>query len=204
MNGIEREAGRMGRLVEDLLTLAKLDEGQILGAAPVELVGLAMEASDTARLVGPGWPVSFIADDAVEVLGDAGALRRVLDNLLSNVRAHTPAGTATTITVGRTGGKAFVDVADNGPGITEEQAHLVFERFVRLDPSRSRETGGAGLGLAIVASIVDAHGGSVVASPRAGGGAAFRVILPALVGQDSDEPCPGSHPGATARRRQGH
>jgi two-component system OmpR family sensor kinase len=179
MNGIEREAGRMGRLVEDLLTLAKLDEGQLLGAAPVELVGLAVEASEMARIVGPDWPVSFIADDAVEVLGDAAALRRVLDNLLSNVRAHTPAGTTTTITVGRTGGEAFVDVADNGPGITEEQARIVFERFVRLDPSRSRETGGAGLGLAIVASILDAHGGSVVASPRPGGGAVFRVILPA-------------------------
>lgn len=180
MSGIERESARMGRLVEDLLTLAKLDEGLLPEAEPVELVGLAVEATETARMVGPAWPVGFVANDAVEVLGDASALRRVLDNLLSNVRAHTPEGTGTTVTVGRVGGEAFIEVADNGPGITEEQARLVFERFVRLDPSRSRETGGAGLGLAIVASIVDAHGGHVVASPRAGGGAVFRVTLPAL------------------------
>lgn len=180
MSGIEREAARMARLVEDLLTLARLDEKDITQTGPVELVGLVVEASETAKTVGPAWPVTVAAEDAVEVMGDPGALRRVVDNLLSNVRAHTPEGTATTVVIGRAGPDAFVEVADNGPGLSEDEAQVVFERFVRLDPSRSRETGGAGLGLAIVASIVKAHGGRVVASARAGGGAVFRVTLPAL------------------------
>jgi two-component system, OmpR family, sensor kinase len=182
MDGIERESARMANLVEDLLTLARLDERHGLGADPVELVGLVMEASETAMLVGPRWPLDFVADDAVEVAGDRSALRRVVDNLLSNVRAHTPPGTRTTVTVGRAraGADAFIEVADNGPGISEEQAGHIFERFFRLDPSRSRQSGGAGLGLAIVVSIVDLHGGRVSAGPRAGGGAVFRVTLPAL------------------------
>jgi two-component system OmpR family sensor kinase len=205
MSGIERESARMARLVEDLLALARLDERNLVEAEPVELVGLVVDASGTAIMVGPGWPVNIVADDAVEVLGDAGALRRVVDNLLSNVRAHTPEGTATTVTVGRTGGEAFIEIADNGPGITEEQARLVFERFVRLDPSRSRQTGGAGLGLAIVASIVDAHGGHVAAAPRAGGGAVFRVTIPALeFDPEVQVPSPApAVPTATAQRRRG-
>jgi two-component system OmpR family sensor kinase len=84
------------------------------------------------------------------------------------------------VTVGRSGEEAFVEVADEGPGISEQQAAVVFERFFRADPSRSRETGGAGLGLAIVATIVRVHGGHVTAEPRPGGGALFKVVLPAL------------------------
>jgi two-component system OmpR family sensor kinase len=178
MNGIERESARMANLVEDLLTLARLDEGQVLSAEAVELVGLVMEASDTAMLVGPAWPLTFVAADAVEVSGDRNALRRVIDNLLSNVRAHTPEGTLTTVTVGRTGTEAFIEVSDDGPGITVEQAGHVFERFFRLDASRSRQSGGAGLGLAIVASIVERHGGRVTAGPGTLGGALFRVSFP--------------------------
>jgi two-component system OmpR family sensor kinase len=180
MDGIERESARMANLVEDLLTLARLDERQPLGAEPVELVGLVMEASETAMLVGPSWPLTFVAGDPVEVLGDPSALRRVVDNLLSNVRAHTPKGTLTTVTVGRTGAEAFIEVSDDGPGISAEQAGHVFERFFRLDPSRSRQSGGAGLGLAIVASIVERHGGRVTAGPGPLGGALFRVTLPLL------------------------
>jgi two-component system OmpR family sensor kinase len=178
MDGIERESARMANLVEDLLTLARLDEGQVLGAEPVELVGLVMEASETAMLVGPAWPLTFVAGDAVEVVGDRSALRRVVDNLLSNVRAHTPEGTLTTLTVGRTGAEAFIEVSDDGPGISAEQAAHVFERFFRLDPSRSRQSGGAGLGLAIVASIVERHGGRVTAGPGGLDGAVFRVTFP--------------------------
>ena len=180
MDGIERETARMGRLVEDLLLLARLDEQHPFDLEPVELVGLAAESVETARTVGPGWPISFTAAEPVEVMGDWGALRQVVDNLLANVRAHTPAGTAASVTVGRTGRDAFVEVADEGPGITEQQAAVVFERFFRADPSRSRETGGAGLGLAIVATIVRAHGGEVSAVARNGHGALFRVTLPAV------------------------
>jgi two-component system OmpR family sensor kinase len=180
MDGIERETARMGRLVEDLLLLARLDEQHPFDLEPVELVGLAAEAVETARTVGPTWPISFVADEPVEVMGDWGALRQVVDNLLANVRAHTPAGTAARVTVGLAGSEAFVEVADEGPGITEQQSAVVFERFFRADPSRSRETGGAGLGLAIVATIVRAHGGNVNAFARPGQGALFRVVLPAV------------------------
>ena len=174
MDGIERETARMGRLVEDLLLLARLDEQHPFDLEPVELAGLAAESVETARTVGPRWPISFTAAEPVEVMGDWGALRQVVDNLLANVRAHTPVGTAASVTVGRTGPDAFVEVADEGPGITEQQAAMVFERFFRADPSRSRETGGAGLGLAIVATIVRAHGGDVSAVARTGQGALFR------------------------------
>ena len=180
MDGIERETARMGRLVEDLLLLARLDEQHPFDLEPVELAGLAAESVETAWTVGPRWPISFTAAEPVEVMGDWGALRQVVDNLLANVRAHTPVGTAASVTVGRTGPDAFVEVADEGPGITEQQAAMVFERFFRADPSRSRETGGAGLGLAIVATIVRAHGGDVSAVARTGQGALFRVRLPAV------------------------
>jgi two-component system, OmpR family, sensor kinase len=180
MEGIERETGRMARLVEDLLLLARFDEHQTIAVEPVELVGLVAEAVETARTVGPTWPVSFRAGEPVEVMGDWGALRQVVDNLLANVRAHTPIGTETSVLVGRKGAEAFIEVADAGPGISEQQAAAVFERFFRIDPSRSRETGGAGLGLAIVATILRAHGGRVTAGPRAGGGTVFSVVLPAL------------------------
>ncbi len=180
MDGIERETRRMTRLVEDLLLLTRFDEDQTLNREPVELVGLVVEAVETARTVGPGWPIDFRADEPIEVMGDWGALRQVVDNLLANVRAHTPEGTTSTVQVGQIGDEAFVEVRDDGPGITDEQAALVFERFFRADPSRSRETGGAGLGLAIVATILRAHGGRAVAEANTGGGAVFRVLLPVL------------------------
>jgi two-component system OmpR family sensor kinase len=180
MAGVRTESARMARLVEDLLTLARLDEHAELALEPVELVDLVTEATGTARLVGPAWPVGFVAREAVEVMGDRGALRQVVDNLLANVRAHTPPGTRATVTVERRGSQAMIEVADNGPGITAEQAAVVFERFFRADPSRSRQTGGAGLGLSIVASIMQAHQGRAEAEPAPGGGAVFRVWLPAL------------------------
>jgi two-component system OmpR family sensor kinase len=113
-------------------------------------------------------------------MGDWGALRQVIDNLLANVRAHTPVGTKVSVRVGREGPEAFIEVADTGPGISEEQSEAVFERFFRVDSSRSRETGGAGLGLAIVATILRVHGGRATAGSRPGGGAIFRVVLPVL------------------------
>jgi two-component system, OmpR family, sensor kinase len=177
MVGIEHETGRMARLVEDLLVLARVDEQPPLEAELVELVGLVMESVETARMIGPLWPIVFEAGDVVEVTGDPVALRQVMDNLLKNVRAHTPAGTTTTVRVGQVDGKAVVEVEDEGPGLADCDAALVFERFFRSDPSRSRDTGGAGLGLAIVASIVKAHGGSVEAARGRAGGALFRIVL---------------------------
>ena len=186
MAGIEREAARMGRLVDDLLLLARFDDEHPIELEPVELVGLVAEAVETARLVGTSWPITFVASESVEVMGDWSALRQVVDNLLANVRAHTPPGTRAHVRVGRDGDEAFIEVADEGPGITEEQASRIFERFFRADPSRSRATGGAGLGLAIVASILRAHGARASARPGDASGAVFRVVLPALA-REPDE-----------------
>ena len=178
MSGIEHETGRMARLVEDLLMLARFDEQPSLESELVELVGLVMESVQTARMVGREWPIAFEAGDVVEVTGDPVALRQVIDNLLKNVRAHTPVGTPTIVRVGQVDGRAVVEVEDEGPGLDDVDSMLVFERFFRSDPSRSRHTGGAGLGLAIVASIVKAHGGSVQVAAGAAGGALFRVLIP--------------------------
>jgi two-component system OmpR family sensor kinase len=177
MSGIEHETGRMARLVEDLLVLARFDEQPPLEPELVELVGLVMESVQTARMVGPEWPIAFEAGDVVEVMGDPVALRQVFDNLLKNVRAHTPIGTATVVRVGQVDDRAVVEVEDEGPGLADVDPELVFERFFRSDPSRSRDTGGAGLGLAIVASIVKAHGGSVEVGKGKAGGALFRIVL---------------------------
>lgn len=180
MSGIERETQRMGQLVEDLLLIARFDEDHVLELHEVEMVGLAAEAVETARIVGPAWPIAFIASEPIEVLGDRLSLRQVIDNLLANVRAHTPSGTTATVRVRRENGDAVLEVADDGPGFNADQSRDIFERFFRTDASRSRETGGAGLGLAIVATIVRAHGGSTTGEPRESGGALFRVRLPAL------------------------
>jgi two-component system, OmpR family, sensor kinase len=178
MSGIRSETARMGELVEDLLLLARLDEGRPLERDPVELVGLAAEAAGAAAAVGPDWPVRLEANHTVEVIGDAARLRQVVDNLLANVRAHTPPGTATVLRVGAREGSGVIEVADNGPGLPGDSDGRVFERFYRADPSRSRQNGGAGLGLAIVAAIVAAHGGTVAATATPGGGATFTVWLP--------------------------
>jgi two-component system OmpR family sensor kinase len=179
MTGIRTETARMGDLVEDLLLLARLDEGRPLEREPVELVAVAAQAIDASRAVGPDWPMQLDAAKSVEVMGDAARLRQVFDNLLGNVRSHTPAGTTTTVRLFEDGTDAVVEVADNGPGLNPEQAGRVFERFYRVEASRSREHGGAGLGLAIVAAIVTAHGGRVeVTASVEHPGAVFVVHLP--------------------------
>jgi two-component system OmpR family sensor kinase len=178
MRGISNESGRMKALVEDLLLLARLDEGRPLAREPVELVGLVAEAVQTAQTVGAEWPVRLDAALPVETSGDRDRLRQVLDNLLVNVRTHTPAGTTTTIGLSGGDGVATIAVADDGPGLDADTAAQVFERFYRADPSRSRAHGGAGLGLAIVKAIVTAHGGEVSAGAAPGGGALFTVRLP--------------------------
>jgi two-component system OmpR family sensor kinase len=178
MSGIRGETARMGHLVEDLLLLARLDESRPLDRAPVDVAAVAADAVEAATAVGPDWPLEFQAAGPVVVSGDRSRLRQVFDNLLANVRAHTPPGTETTITVARRGGEAVCEVSDNGPGISAENADRLFERFFRADPSRSRASGGAGLGLSIVAAIVAAHGGRVAATPGPAGGATFTIWLP--------------------------
>jgi two-component system OmpR family sensor kinase len=177
MSGITRESERMSLLVDDLLLLARLDEGRPLERKPVDLAQLVGEAVDAARVVEPDRPIELSVEPAT-VIGDEARLRQVLDNLLANARAHTPAGTPVSVELRRVDGWAELTVADHGAGLTEEQAERVFERFYRADTSRARASGGAGLGLSIVAAVTEAHGGTAAARPTPGGGATFVVTLP--------------------------
>ena len=143
----------------------------------MELEGVVGEALETARMLEPERPI--VASLApLTVPGDSDRLRQVIDNLLSNVRAHTPPGTPAHVTLTRVNGSAAVVVADSGPGMTEEQTAHVFERFYRTDGSRTRASGGVGLGLSIVSAVTAAHGGSVSATSKPGEGASFRIELP--------------------------
>jgi two-component system, OmpR family, sensor kinase len=188
MAGIRTETGRMGHLVDDLLLLARLDQGRPLQREPVELVTVTAQAVDAAQAVGADWPVRLLADEPVEVVGDESRLRQVVDNLLANVRAHTPPGTDTVVRIGRDGEHASLTVTDTGPGMTEEQASRVFERFYRAEASRSRQYGGTGLGLSIVAAIVAAHDGTVTLTTEPGAGASFTIRLPVAHSDEAPDP----------------
>lgn len=178
MGRIESEGARMARLVDDLLLLARLDQDRGLERAPVELGALASDAVEDFRVVALDRAVTLEVAPGTMVLGDRMRLRQVVDNLLANVRTHTPAGTDVRVSVARDGGEAVLTVADSGPGIAPEDQERIFERFWRADPARTRSRGGTGLGLAIVASLVEAHGGSIAIESELGKGAAFIVHLP--------------------------
>jgi two-component system OmpR family sensor kinase len=177
MKGIARESKRMSLLVDDLLLLARLDEGRPLDRERVQLAELVREAVETARTVDPERPFELELDQAA-VVGDRARLRQIVDNLLANARVHTPPGTAVSVRLRRDNGTARIEVEDSGPGMSSDEIDRVFERFYRADESRSRETGGVGLGLSIVAAVARAHGGSVGASSERGAGATFRIALP--------------------------
>jgi two-component system, OmpR family, sensor kinase len=178
MAGITRESERMSLLVQDLLLLARLDEGRPLLREPVQLDEVVGEAADAARAVEPDRPIELDAEEVV-VLGDRDRLRQIVDNLLSNVRSHTPPGAPVHVRVARADGNAVIDVQDSGAGLTAKDAGRVFERFYRADKSRARASGGVGLGLSIVAAVAEAHDGSVAVIARDGAGATFRIRLPA-------------------------
>lgn len=178
MRRIEDSASHMTLLVEDMLMLARLDEGRPFVREPVDLTDLAIDAVDDARAVEPDRPIDLVTPGPTTVSGDATRLREVFANLLSNARDHTPAGTPVHVRVSSSGATAAIEVADEGPGLTADQSARVFERFYRADPARTSVTGGAGLGLAIVAAIAAAHDGSADVRTAPGGGALFRVILP--------------------------
>ncbi len=189
MRRIEAESARMAVLVDELLLLARLDEGRPLECAPVDLARLAEDTVTDARAVEPDRPLRYDRPPPITVLGDEGRLRQVLANLLANVRQHTPAGTAAVVRVIEADAGVRIEVADEGPGLTPEEAGRVFERFYRTDPSRSRQRGGAGLGLAIVEATVAAHGGTAGVDAVAGEGATFWVTMP-LAGTSLTQPTP--------------
>ena len=178
MAGIEREAQRMGVLVDDLLLLARLDQGRPLEYEAVDLTRVAGAAVDDLRVTSPDRLVQFESNGAVIVNGDEHRLRQVLANLLENARTHTPPSTPIEVRVGVAGNDALIEVRDEGPGMSKEDAARAFERFWRADPSRARESGGAGLGLAIVSAITEAHGGTAEVVTAPGEGATFRIRIP--------------------------
>ncbi|MBT2208997.1 MULTISPECIES: sensor histidine kinase [Actinomadura] len=186
MARIESEAERMSVLVDELLLLARLDQGRALEREPVDLAALAGDAVSDARAVAPGRPVALEGEGPLIVAGDAHRLRQVLANLLANIRQHTPDGTAAVVRYAARSDGAVVEVEDEGPGLTAEQRSHAFERFYRADASRSRDRGGSGLGLSIVAAVVSAHGGEVGLDAAPGGGMLVRIRLPLAVPDNGD------------------
>jgi two-component system, OmpR family, sensor kinase len=178
MAGIQQEAARMGRLVEDLLLLAHFDVDRPLDLQRVDLASVAAQAAGAAHARQPGRPLTVAAAEPVIVSADAGRIRQAIDNLLDNALQHTPPGAPVTVTVAATNGQAQLRVADAGPGLSAGQAVRVFDRFYRTDRARSRASGGAGLGLSIAAALVAAHGGTITVDSRPGRGATFAVRLP--------------------------
>jgi two-component system, OmpR family, sensor kinase len=178
---IQHEATRMGRLVADLLLLARFDAGPALDKRPVDLASIAAEAVHAARVVHPDRPVSLLAGDPVIVFADDQRIRQVLDNLIGNAIQHTPDESPVVVTVSAASGNGQLAVADSGPGMTPDQASQVFERFYRTDDARGRGRGGTGLGLAIAASLTAAHDGHITVDTAPGQGATFRVRLPLVI-----------------------
>jgi two-component system OmpR family sensor kinase len=163
---------------EELLLLARLDQGLPLERQPVNVAAMVDTAVDAARAADPERPIEVDAQSRLVVVGSESRLRQVVDNLLTNARVHTPAGTPIHVRLGVEDKQVVLEVADTGPGVPAEEADSIFERFYRTDRSRTRSQGGVGLGLAIVRSLVEAHGGTVGYRPRPGGGSVFRVVLP--------------------------
>ena len=189
MQRVEREAARMGLLVEDLLLLARLDQQRPLARQPIDLLSLAANAVHDARLLAPARTIDLSVQPgaAFIVIGDDARLRQVIGNLMSNALTHTPDGSPIEVSIGsgtldpRVPGSApavLLDVTDHGSGMPPEQAQRVFERFYRADQARTRTTGGSGLGLAIVRALVTAHGGAASVRTAPGRGATFRIALP--------------------------
>ncbi|OLF06415.1 sensor histidine kinase [Actinophytocola xanthii] len=179
MERMQAEVDRMRVLVEELALLARLDGSRPLHREPVDLVALATEVVDDARVVSADRSITLDGAAAAVVDGDGPRIQQVLRNLVGNAVGHTRPGTPVTVTVTAQEGEVAVEVHDEGDGIAPEHLPHVFERFYRADPSRSRDSGGSsGLGLAIVEAIVAAHGGTAGVTSAPGRGTTVRVTFP--------------------------
>lgn len=188
MGRIEDEAARMGTLVEELLVLARLDETREKATADVDVSQLAEDAAHDAHAAAPDREITADVDGEAIVHGDGDQLRQVLANLVRNALVHTPAGTPVEISSRRRGRWVEIEVRDHGPGLPDVDPEELFGRFWRKEAGRTRGPSGAGLGLAIVAAIVDAHDGEVEARDADGGGASFVVRLPLAKGAPPASP----------------
>ncbi len=181
---IEQESIRMTGLVEDMLLLARLDQGRPLERESVDLAQIANDACHDARVVSPTRPIRVDAPIPIVVTGDEQRLRQVVGNLVRNAVVHTPPTTPVEVSVAAQDGHAVLSVVDHGPGLDKDVAARAFEPFFRADVGRSRDRGGSGLGLSIVAAVVGAHSGEVDVRETPGGGATFTVELP-MAGQQA-------------------
>ncbi|MDZ7289016.1 MAG: HAMP domain-containing histidine kinase, partial [candidate division KSB1 bacterium] len=174
------EISRAAKIVESLLFLAHVDSGKMEAKKErVALDLLAAEVFEDAQALAEGRPLhlALTAPEQVVVAGDASRLRRLLLNLVENAIKYTPEGKVE-ISVRRSNTQAIIIVSDTGIGIAPEHLEHIFERFYRIDPDRSRETGGSGLGLSICAAIAHAHGGEIRVESTVGKGSTFEVKLP--------------------------
>ncbi|MFI8929640.1 sensor histidine kinase [Streptomyces sp. NPDC053474] len=171
--GAVEDTVRLQELAADLLLLARLDAGEKPGQGRVELAALARE--ELSQRPADRVPVTT-ALESVEVAGSRGQLARVLGNLVTNAQRHARA--RITVATRTEGAWAVLEVADDGSGVPAAERERIFERFVRLDDARSRDEGGAGLGLAIARDVAARHGGTLTADEAPGGGARFVLRLP--------------------------
>ncbi len=184
MGRIESESGRMGDLVDGLMTLARLDDMPDPVRAPVELKELVEECRDDAHATAPDREMSVTAAGDLSLEGDENQLRHLVSNLLRNAIVHTPAGSPIETSLDGTGEMVSIEVRDHGEGLNPGDEERIFERFWRHSESRDRDSGGAGIGLAVVAAVAAVHGGTASARNAADGGAIFRIELPRnLVGE---------------------
>jgi two-component system, OmpR family, sensor kinase len=189
MGRVKTAAVRMAGLVDDLVLLARLDQGRPLATEPVDVARLVTDAAADARAISPDRLVDVQTPlDGTTVVGDPARLRQVIDNLLSNVREHTPPGTRVGVSVAVEGDEVLVRVGDDGPGMTEEEAARAFDRFWQAPATDAHPRRGTGLGLAIVADLVRAHGGTIALQSAPGVGTLVTIRIPRQTAeQDSQE-----------------
>jgi two-component system OmpR family sensor kinase len=179
MRRVTGEAERMSSIVNDLLLLSKLDRGMQLDTQVLDLSTLLDDAAADARAVQPDRSVSVTTDRPLLTAIDSDRMRQVLAALVHNALLHTPVESAIELRGAHSGTSVVIEVVDHGPGMDQHTAARVFERFYRGDQSRTRQSGGSGLGLSIAQSIVQAHGGTLTLSTSVEHGSTFRITLPA-------------------------
>jgi two-component system OmpR family sensor kinase len=185
LRAIARETDRMGRLVADLLALARADAGQPLVQKRVELDAVLIEAYQQERRLAEGVELNLGELEQVQVLGDPDRLKQLVLNLVDNALRYTPPGGEVTLDVTREGDWAVLRVSDTGVGIPREHIPHIFDRFYRVDSPRTRHSGGTGLGLAICKWVAEAHGGRIEVSSTVDSGSVFSVYLPAEASADA-------------------